>query len=77
VDFLLVAVLFMVLGLGLVLVAQGIIGKEIRSEWVVLGRPFDTRDPGPTHPPDRHPRRSVLIGLVLIAGSIGLAALLL
>ena len=76
-DFLLVAVLFLVLGLGLLLVAQGVIGKEIRSEWAVLGRPFDGRDPGPAHPPDRHRWRLVLIGLALAAGSIALAALLL
>lgn len=76
-DFLLVTVIFLVFGLGVVSVFQGIVRGEFRSEGVIFGRPFDVEHPGMSHPPEQHPWRLVLVGLALIAAAIGLGMILL
>ena len=76
-DFVLVMVVFGLFGPGFVLLFQGIVGKEIRSEGVIFGRPFDFDNPGMSHPPERHPWRLVLIGLALMASAIGLGLIVL
>ena len=76
-DFVLVMLIFGIFGLGFVLLFQGIVGKEIRSEGVIFGRPFDLENPGMSHPPERHPWRLILIGLGLMTSSIALGILVL
>ena len=76
-DFVLVMVVFGLFGLGFVLLFQGIVGKEVRSEGVIFGRPFDLDNPGMSHPPERHPWRLVLTGLALMASAIGLGLIVL
>jgi hypothetical protein len=51
-------------GVGLVLAAQAVIGKEISSEGAAFSRhTLDAQGPGISHPPDKHRLRLFLIGL--------------
>ena len=76
-DFVLVMLIFGIFGLGLVLVFQGVVGKDIQAEGALFGRPFDLENPGMAHPPERHPWRLVLIGLALMTSAVGLGIILL
>jgi hypothetical protein len=66
-----VVVVFVVFFVGAVVAFQGLIGKEISPSagpWRAL--PYDPEQPGMDHPPERHPKRLVLIGAAIMAAAV-------
>jgi hypothetical protein len=59
---------------GMVIAAQGVIGKEISSEGRVFGRD-DPDHPGVHHAPERHRLRLFLAGVGLMVVSVAVIAI--
>jgi hypothetical protein len=76
-DFLVVSGVFVIFLVGLVLVFQGIVGKEINPEGTPFRWSIDPQHPGIEHPPERHRVRLVVIGagLMVLAVGIGIVAI--
>jgi hypothetical protein len=76
-DFLVVSGVFVMFMVGLILVFQGIVGKEINPEGMPFRWTIDPHHPGIEHPPERHRVRLVLIGagLLVLAVVIGILAI--
>lgn len=73
-DFAVVSVLFVMLMVGLVLVVQGLSGKE-PPNYGILADSHGQRPPGMAHPPVRHRLRLTLLGVGTIVASVLLFAL--
>jgi hypothetical protein len=73
-DFAVVSGLFLMLLVGLVLVVQGVSGKEPPNPGQ-LADPYGHRPTGMVHPPERHRLRLTLLGVGTIVASLLLFAL--
>ena len=62
---------------GMVLLVQGFIGKEINPDGQPFAMPMDPDDPGIVHPPERHRGRLMVIGAGLMALAVVLGLMLL
>ena len=71
-DFIVVIVVFGLFFVGLVLVFQGFVGKEVNPEGLPFAVPLDLDRPGVEHPPERHRLRLVLSGIGLMLGAVAL-----
>lgn len=73
-DFAVVSGLFILLFVGVVLLVQGVSGKE-PPNYGILADPHGHRPPGMVHPPERHRLRLALFGVGAILASVLLFAL--
>jgi hypothetical protein len=73
-DFAVVSALFVMLLVGLVLVVQGVSGKE-PPNYGILADPHGHRPPGMAHTRERHRLRLTLLGVGTIVVSVLLFAL--